>query len=140
MHGHDMKPMIIIMIISGFLAVMAMWADKFSDFRYSINDVYMVGLMVAWMILLMGFYYNMFIYITIGSLLVILFYYFIRSQTFVTDKQYINGMIPHHSMAIHMSRQLNKKTKDKKLRNFSENIIKNQEDEIQWMKNYIQSK
>jgi hypothetical protein len=33
--------MFLIMLLSGALTTMNLWADKLSDFRWSINDVYM---------------------------------------------------------------------------------------------------
>jgi len=42
----------------------------------------------------------------IGLLLVIVNIWCIRTQFLITETQYKLGMIPHHSMAIHMSKKL----------------------------------
>ena len=68
----------------------------------------------------------------IGILLVIINIWCIRTQFLVTEKQYKLGMIPHHSMAIHMSKKLLQKKNN--IQSFAENIIKNQESEIEFMK------
>jgi uncharacterized protein (DUF305 family) len=52
----------------------------------------------------------------------------------VNTNQYILGMIPHHSMAVHMSNKLLEK-ESTTLKPFVENIIKTQEKEIEFMKN-----
>jgi uncharacterized protein (DUF305 family) len=50
----------------------------------------------------------------------------------VTETQYKLGMIPHHSMAIHMSKKLSDKKNN--IQPFLENIINTQEKEILFMK------
>jgi hypothetical protein len=120
------------MIISGFLSTMNVWADSVDDIRFSINDVYMVLLMTGWMFLFMGVYYKNTVAGLIGAGLVIFNVWCIRTQFLVTESQYKLGMIPHHSMAIHMSKKLLEK--ETTIREFAENIIKTQADEIQFMK------
>jgi uncharacterized protein (DUF305 family) len=77
-------------------------------------------------------------YIIIGSVMVILFIYLIRTQAFITLKQYSLGMIPHHSMAIHMSKKLLDKNKQIPLTYYTllNNIIKGQQQEIELLKKY----
>jgi uncharacterized protein (DUF305 family) len=50
----------------------------------------------------------------------------------VDTKQYVSGMIPHHSMAILMSKQLLKT--DLSIKDFLLDIITTQEKEIEYMK------
>ena len=55
----------------------------------------------------------------------------------VIPEQYILGMIPHHSMAIHMSRKLIQSgnlPQESSLNKFVSNIIISQEKEIEYMK------
>ena len=94
------------MIVSGLLSTMNVWADKWDDVRFSINDVYMTLLMTGWMFLFMGLYYKELTVLIIGTVLVIVNLWCIRTQFMVTNAQYIAGMIPHHSMAVLMSKQL----------------------------------
>jgi uncharacterized protein (DUF305 family) len=51
----------------------------------------------------------------------------------VTNEQYVAGMIPHHSMAIHMSKRL-LQNQPPLLREFVSNIVTAQEKEIEYMK------
>ena len=125
--------MFFIMILSGLLSTMNVWVNKYDDIRFSINDVYMILLMSGWMFFFMGLIYQeMYIFI-IGILLVITNIWCIRNQFLITETQYKLGMIPHHSMAIHMSKKLLDKKNN--IQAFLENIINTQEKEILFMKN-----
>jgi len=127
--------MIFIMILSGFLATMNMWAYKWSDVRISANDIYMVFLMIGWMYLFMGLYYGVKQHVLLGAVLVVLFFIAIRKQLFVSSNQFVKGMIPHHSMAILMSKRLLEKgNTDSKLEKIAHDIINNQENEIKLFK------
>ena len=134
---HSYLQMIFIMIASGILSSMWVWVDKSSDIRISLNDIYMTGLMTAWMCVFMSLLYKNNKVFLISSIFVIFFYICIRNQLFIGLDQYYSGMIPHHSMAILTSKrllgthsELNKEDKE-----FIKQIIKTQEAEIEWMKN-----
>jgi uncharacterized membrane protein YGL010W len=120
------------MIISGLLSTMNVWVDKIDDIRFSINDVYMTLLMTGWMFLFMGLIYKNMNALMLGGLLVIVNIWCIRNQFMITESQYKLGMIPHHSMAVHMSKKLLQK--DNNMSDFVNNIIKTQENEIVFLK------
>jgi hypothetical protein len=126
--------MFVIMIISGILTNMNVYVDKLDDIHLSLNDLYMILLMTGWMFLLMGLLYKENKLIIFGLILVILNFWFIRNQTFISQKQYLLGMIPHHSMAIHMSKKLLEK--ENNIKSFLEKIIETQEEEIKMMKKH----
>jgi hypothetical protein len=113
---------------------MNLWVDNINDVRFSVNDVYMTLLMTGWMFLFMGFFNKELYIFLIGLFLVIANVYFIRSQFLVTEYQYKLGMIPHHSMAIHMSKKLLEK--ENNIAPFLENLIILQENEINFLKTY----
>ena len=127
--------MVVYMIISGLLSSMYIWSDKISDVRISLNDAYMISLMTGWMLLFMNM--NSSILMSIVSVVIIsLSFIGIRKQYGINKKQFFKGMIPHHSMAIHMSRQLldkNVEMSDTE-KELLESIIKTQEKEIEIMK------
>jgi hypothetical protein len=128
------------MIISGLLSTMNVWVDKLDDIRFSINDIYMTLLMTGWMFLFMGLYYQEYVIMFIGGFLVVLNIWCIRTQFMVTYEQYVLGMIPHHSMAIHMSKKLLQlMNKPSKIKDFVINIIHTQEKEIKYMKHTLHS-
>jgi hypothetical protein len=130
--------MIVIMFLSGLLSAMYVWADKVSDVRISNNDIYMITLMTGWMLFFMTLFEDSTntTWIVISLLFIIISIYGIRTQTFISKQQYFRGMIPHHSMAVHMSRQLLKREPNltKREVEFINGIIKTQESEINWMK------
>ncbi len=131
--------MILVMILSGGFSSMWVWADKSSHIRLSLNDMYMISLMSGFMILFMSLLDKQYIW-SLGSVLVIFItLYLIRTQTFISKKQYFQGMIPHHSMAIHMSKRLlkNKVNLSTAEKQFVNNIINTQAQEIEWMNSRI---
>jgi len=120
------------MILSGLLSTMNVWVDKLDDIRFSINDAYMTLLMCGWMFLFMGLIYQEIMIFIIGLSLVIITIWCIRNQFLVTETQYKLGMIPHHSMAVHMSKKLIEK--ENSISPFIRNIIETQEKEINILK------
>ncbi len=133
---HSNIVMFFIMILSGLLSTMNIWVDKLDDIRFSLNDGYMILLMSGWMFLFMGLFNKEKKIFMIGLLLVIANIWFIRNQFLVSENQFKLGMIPHHSMAIHMSKKLLNKNKNNNIgiQHFLKNIIKTQEEEIDFMK------
>ena len=124
--------MFFIMILSGLLSTMNIWVDKYDDIRFSINDAYMTLLMCGWMFLFMGLIYKEIMIFIMGLSLVIITIWCIRNQFLVTESQYKLGMIPHHSMAVHMSKKLLEK--ENSITPFIQNIIETQEKEINILK------
>ena len=136
-HNHYVI-MFFISIISGLLTTMNVWVDRYDDIRFSINDLYMTTMMSGWMILLMGLYYKDLYPIIIGVIIVIISFWCIRTQFMVDRTQYILGMIPHHSMAVHMSKKLIKNEPSiSPIKKLVENIIITQEKEIEYMKQFV---
>lgn len=127
--------MFFIMILSGFLSTMNIWANRLDDVRISLNDIYMVFLMTGWMFFFMGFYYKNINVIVFGAILVSFNLYAIRTQLFITQEQYLLGMIPHHSMAVLMSERL--KEKSNNINSYLNKIITNQTEEIAYMKSLL---
>lgn len=106
---------------------------------FSTRSLYMALVMVSPMVILMLFFMrqmyenkkmNTILYI--GSALVfVLFFVFIRQQTFVGNKAFLNSMIPHHSSAITMCEEAN--ITDPEISNLCDSIIKAQQEEIDQM-------
>jgi len=128
----DYFQMFVIMIIAGLLSTMNVWASKWSDVRWSVNDFYMALLMTGWMFLFMGILDKNFTIILLGLIFIVASLTAIRLQLYVNQKQYLLGMIPHHSMAILMSEKLKEKNND--VESLLNEIITGQEKEIQYMK------
>lgn len=122
--------MFLIMIPSGLLSSMYLWVDKLDDVRLSLNDLYMTLLMTGWMLLFMAIIHHNLNAFIIGLLLIIINIWTIRTQFLISESQYKIGMIPHHSMAIHMSKKLLKKDSNIKIRPLLNQIIDTQTKEI----------
>ena len=154
--------MLIIMFISGLLSSMNNWVDKISDIQFHLNDIYMSLLMCGWSLILMGIYYIHYKFLIIGIIVTFIIMYCIRTQLFINETQYLKGMIPHHSMAVLMSKKLiekkEQKIKDNNINNinnknnkklinsiplvtkFINNIIDTQNNEIKLMKTILNDK
>ena len=65
--------------------------------------------------------------------LVAVFVYLYRKQVAIHDKQYLEGMIEHHSMALHTSEEILKKTDNYHIAKLAKNIISQQKDELSIM-------
>jgi hypothetical protein len=124
------------MFLAGYMSTMNNWIDKWDDFRFSLNDFYMVGLMTGWMLFFMGLFALQPQRIVFGLVLAGIFYLLIRKQWFITEIQYLKGMIPHHSMAVMMSKRLEKKPNS--ISHLLDQIIQSQEKEIIIMKSYLE--
>ena len=62
-----------------------------------------------------------------------LFTYLYRKQIAINDKQYLEGMIEHHSMAVFQSEEILKKTDNYDVAKLAKNIIQTQNDELRFM-------
>jgi hypothetical protein len=119
-------------MLAGLLSTMNVWVTRFSDIRISLNDIYMASLMTGWMFLFMGLVYQETITFIFGTMLTIASIVCIRIQYGVTQDEYIKGMIPHHSMAVHMSKRLLEKQNT--INTFLQKIITAQNEDIEFMK------
>lgn len=129
------------MIISFLVMYIVMFLniDKIYHYHTSTSRVYMALLMVApmavVMMMMMGKMYpnkKTNIAVIIGAVIVfIVTLMALRTQTPVSDVQYMKAMIPHHSSAILTSKNAN--IKDPEVKKLAEEIIKSQEKEIAQM-------
>ena len=117
--------------------------NVFANVYPNINQFYMAGLMTAPMViiemLLMGSMYNNkklnLAIIAVSLIALVGFWFLIREQGAVSDKQFIKSMIPHHSGAILMCQE--SEITDPELKKLCSDIINSQDQEIQQMKNIL---
>jgi hypothetical protein len=143
---HAMYRYFSIMLLLSFLAMFAfMYAmvDAFANVYPNLNQAYMAGLMVAPMAILelviMGSMYpdkklNK-ILIVVSVVALALFWFGIREQTAVGDRQFLKSMIPHHAGAILMCSQA--PITDPEIKKLSGEIITSQRVEIDQMKSIL---
>ena len=71
------------------------------------------------------------------TFLLVAFIYLYRNQVYIEDKDYLNEMIEHHSMALLTSEEILQKTNSERVKKLAENIISTQEKEIQYMQQLL---
>ena len=81
-------------------------------------------------------YLSKLLYIPFFIIILVLIYLY-RNQSYIKDKEYLKEMIEHHSMAILTSRNISKITDNNDIKQFSNNIINNQQKEIELMKDLL---
>lgn len=131
-----------LMFISMYVLMYAM-VNTFANVYNSFNQFYMAGLMTAPMvlieILLMGaMYRNRRLNLVIIALSIVAlagFWFLIREQTAITDKQFLRSMIPHHAGAILMCGEA--AIADAEIKQLCGEIVRGQEAEIRQMKEIL---
>ncbi len=125
-------------------AVMFLNVSEFNHIYLSLNRFYMTLLMVAPMtVLMMGLMRGMYPnkkanlgIIAAGVVVFVLTFICLRTQAFVGSRQYMRGMIPHHSSAIMTSSHAD--LQDPEVKKLSQDIIEAQEREIALMKQLLE--
>ncbi len=77
---------------------------------------------------------NLFLFLLIFALLTLIC---IRYQIGIDSNDFLKSMIPHHSMAILMVKEVQPKTTDPQILTLMQNIVQSQEHEIQVMKSLL---
>lgn len=142
------KETIIIMFITGFLLqyflMSAIMTDKFANIRSSYGKAYlsitMAVSMIAIEVMMHDHQYRVFSSRSYLAILIVLvtFIYLYRKQVAINDKQYLEEMIEHHSMALLTSEKILEKTDNYNVTKIAKNIIQRQNDEIVFMKSLVQ--
>ena len=140
---HTLVVMFIGSFIVQFFLMSTIMTNRMENITNSLGKVYLSIIMGLYMvgieIMMHDHHYGVFsmkYYIFIGILLV-LFIYLYREQKYITDKQYLEEMIEHHSMALLTSNKILEKTDNYNVSKIAKNIIQKQEDEIREMKGIL---
>lgn len=131
MIGTSMIAMFFLMYLHSYELINHAWFSETRLFMTMIMGGAMIIIMLAFML---NMYKNKKANMSIfggGLLLIILSIWLVRSQTTVTGSDYMEGMIPHHSIAILTSERAN--IKDKRVRKLADEIIAAQLREIKEM-------
>jgi len=138
-HYRKLWMMAALSFLSMYILMYAM-VNSFDNVFTNVNEFYMAGLMTAPMIpieifLMRSMYQDQRrnALIVVASVLAgILFFFLVRQQGGVSDKQFLRSMIPHHAGAILMCEQAS--IQDAEIRNLCQTIISGQQQEIDQMK------
>lgn len=139
---------IVIMFVFSFLiqyfAMPPIMVNSLNDITHNVGKVYLVFIMCFSMVLvevgMQDMHYGIFSgakYVLIIGLIA-LFVYLYRNQVAVNDKEYLKNMIEHHSMAVHTSAEILKKTDNYNIAKLAKNIIQKQLDELREMKDLLE--
>jgi len=136
--------MFVFSFIVEYYVMSLIMADKFQYIHNSYGKMYM-GFIMATLMVLSEVYmhdstynvisYKLYIFFISISLLLIYLY---RNQVFIYDKQYLEEMIEHHSMALLTSNRILEKTNNYDVAKLAKNIIQTQTDEIDYMNRILQ--
>lgn len=145
MNSMSYKKFTVMMIISFIIMYVVMFlnVDSIDHYHTSATRIYMAILMVAPMaIVMMAMMGKMYpnkktnTRIVVGAIvLFIVTLTALRTQTPISDVQYMKAMIPHHSSAIMTSKHAN--IKDPEVRKLADSIIASQQREIQQMETIL---
>lgn len=138
--------MIVMFIGSFIIQYFLMPPIMINDIRYFTNNIgkaYLATIMGISMVILeimmRDHQYHVFSvnwYLILFGLLA-MFIYLYRVQAAIYDKQYLEGMIEHHSMALFTSKEILKKTNNYDVAKLAKNIIQTQTDELKAMKELV---
>ena len=139
----ELKQSLFIMISGSFIIqffiMSALMTNKLLNIRSSVGKFYISVIMALLMGLLEVAMYDyhmssisIFYYLFLGLILAI-FVYLYRTQSYIYDKDYLNEMIEHHSMALLTSEEILEKTSSERVKRLAENIISTQQAEIEYM-------
>ncbi len=136
--------MAVVHFLAMFVLMYAM-VDSTGDVFPNNNQVYMAALMTSPMLLielwLMGGMYPskaLNVGVALAGLAILAgSFLFIRQQAFVSDRQFLRSMIPHHSAAILMCEQAS--IRDPQIKALCGGIGESQSAEIAWMKSKLRA-
>ena len=144
-NGMSYKKFLIMMVMSFVImyTVMFLNIDKVSHYHTSTTRIYMTLLMIAPMaVVMMGMMGKMYTnkklntgIIVLSVVIFIVTLAGLRTQTPISDVQYMKAMIPHHSSAIMVSQEA--KIKDPEVKKLSIQIIQSQKKEIAEMEGLL---
>ena len=117
--------------------------DSYKNITFSVGKFYMSVIMALLMGLLevlmydvhMGIF-SLYYYLSLIFMLILVIYLF-RNQYYIEDKDYLEEMIEHHSMALLTSDGILQKTTSERVKKLAETIIRTQEKEIEYMRQLI---
>ena len=142
MGEHHYRNLLIMAVLSFIAMYILMYSmvNTIGNVFNNVNEFYMAGLMAAPMIpielFLMRSMYpdkrrNALI-IAFSVVIGLAFFFLVRQQGAVGDKQFLRSMIPHHAGAILMCEQAN--IQDAEIKDLCKTIISSQQQEIDQMK------
>ena len=128
--------LLIACICSGIITSTNIYADKWDDVRFSLNDLYRTGLLIGSMFFFTGIITFRVYYVLVGLFLTIFSIALIRDQVLVNEIQYLRSIIPQLSATTMMSKYI--EDKPNSISHLVDQIIQSRQKEIILLKGYLQ--
>ncbi len=141
--SHTMVVMFVGSFLIQYFLMPPIMVNNRAEITNNIGKVYMSVIMALFMVLLEVIMHDHQYHVLSVNLYVSLiaslglFIYLYRKQIAIKDKQYLEGMIEHHSMGILTSEEILKKTDNYDVAKLAKNIIQTQKDEIVTMQTLL---
>ncbi len=141
--SHTMVVMFVGSFLIQYFLMPPIMVNNRAEITNNIGKAYMSVIMALFMVLLEVLMHDHQYHVLSVNLYAILiaslglFVYLYRKQIAIKDKQYLEGMIEHHSMGILTSEEILKKTDNYDVAKLAKNIIQTQKDEIVTMKTLL---
>ena len=143
---HTMAIMFVASFIIQYFAMPPIMISSNRYFTNSVGKLYLSVIMGLFMVLVevgmhdhqysvMSTYTYLWVIVLLATTI-----YLYRKQIAVNDKQYLAGMIEHHSMALQTSEEILEKTDDYNIAKLAKNIIQTQTDELREMEDLLRKK
>lgn len=142
MRDEQMMIMFIVSFFIHYFFMSLLMADSIENIMNSIGKYYLaviisITMLLTEIVMSNGKHSDM--NIVMWSTMLVIFIILYRNQVLVDDKQYLREMIEHHSMAILTSDEIRKKSKNRKILEISNRILKTQKHEINEMKELLKN-
>ena len=140
---YSLYTMMIGSFIIQFIVMSCIMTNSYKNITFSVGKFYMSAIMALLMGLLEVLMFDIHMHIISLYYYLILFFilsifiYLYRNQIYIEDKDYLQEMIEHHSMAILTSDEILQKTKSERIKKLAETILTTQEKEIEYMRQLI---
>jgi len=140
---YSLYTMIIWSFIIQFIVMSCIMTNSYKNITFSVGKFYISVIMALLMGLLEVFMFDIhmriisFYYYLILFFILSIFIYLYRNQIYIEDKDYLQEMIEHHSMAVLTSEEILQKTQSEQIKKLAETILTTQEKEIEYMRQLI---
>ena len=140
---YSLYTMIIGSFIIQFIVMSCIMTNSYKNITFSVGKFYMSVIMALLMGLLEVFMFDIHMriislyYYLILFFMLSIFIYLYRNQIYIEDKDYLQEMIEHHSMAVLTSEEILQKTQSERIKKLAETILTTQEKEIEYMRQLI---
>ena len=140
---YSLYTMMIGSFIIQFIVMSCIMTNSYKNITFSVGKFYISVIMALLMGLLEVFMFDIhmriisFYYYLILFFILSIFIYLYRNQIYIEDKDYLQEMIEHHSMAVLTSEEILQKTQSEQIKKLAETILTTQEKEIEYMRQLI---